>query len=554
MAYQTAKIRSVIGNVIQIENPAPLGISSLLTSAASAAGVTLTVADNSGFQFGATDALPDLLLIGTLGVDQTEIKKINGAITLGTSLTISALTFPHAVDTSVAKYLFDQVEISGASSATGNKTVIDTMSLQVGAPVTTFIVSGTTYSYYFVRYYNSQATTPYYSAYSAATPAVDYTFGSVKPAIDEAYRMVNDTPSEFYSLLDCYAAINNCYSEIIAERKKWSWRFLFDYNLGEMTSGTWSVSLPTDMADRNTYKSIMGVRLGKQSDMAYLDKSEWDKVTTDVAYSTLAQPAGLLATGTFTDDSPAANSIAWATVTITSGGTTYTITDGNTSNTYVWLDTAVSTTVFQTSNTLPSASSTIVYLVKNDAGAALVCVRVTSSVDFDDTGSFSVEDDDMQYTDSNNRTSGFLIGVTGQTAEHSSGAYIFQGANTGEPCYWTIINNTLLIYPVVGTEFTNRNLYIDYAKGVTVVAADTDSLLFPDYMLVSYYIAWKYLLRKNNGNESEGSLAMKKSYRDRVDMLKRNEVSGQYQKFRPRTAIWQNYTFLSRRGPFFNEN
>ncbi len=554
MAYQVAKIRSVIGNVIQIENPSVLSISSLLTSAVSAAGVTLTVSDNSGFQYGITGALPDLLLIGQLGIEQTEIKKINGAITAGTSLTVAALTFPHPIDTPVAKYLFDQVEVSGAASVSGSKTVIATVDLQVSSSVTTYVVSGTTYAYYFVRYYNSQASTPYFSAYSAAVASTDYVYGSVKPAIDEAFRLVNDVPSDFFSLSDAYAQIDNCYSEVITERKKWSWRFIFDHILGQMTSGTWSATLPTDIEDSNTYKSILGVRIGKQADMTYVDKSEWDRITTDVAYSTLAQPAGYLATGTFTDASPSATAVAWASVTIVSGGTTYTIVDGNTTSAFIWLDTAISTTVFQTGSSLPAVTSTIVYLVKNSSGTTLPALRVTSTVDMDDTGSISIEDDDLQYTSSNDRTNGVLYGVSGQSAEHSSGAYVFQGANTGEPVYWTIINSTLFVYPVVGTEFTNRNLYLDYVKGVTVVSSDTDSLLFPDYMLVSYYIAWKYLLRKNNGNESEGSIAMKKSYRDRVDMLKRNEVSGQYRRFRPRTAIWQNYTFMSRRGRFFNTN
>lgn len=541
MSYQVGRIKSVEGNVIQIENPSAISISTLISSPILATGTTLTVNDNSGFQFGASAALPDLLLIGQLGFEKTEIKKITGAITPGTSISVSAVLFDHPIDTPVAKYLFDKVEISGSSSATGSKTVIDTINLQVDSSSTTYVVSGTTYNYYFARYYNSQATIPYYSSYSAAVPATDFVFLTVKPAIDEAFRMINDKPSEFFSLSDAYAEINNCYHEVIKERKKWSWRYIYDYTLGSLGLGEWFLTLPTDMEDRNSNKSIRAPHIGGLDDLIYVDKAEWDSITTNFSYSTLAQPAGYMSAGTITNASPTAAAIAWSGVTISSGGVTYTITDGNTTSAYVYLDTAISSTVFQTSSSLPAVSSTIVFLIKNSSGSALNAIRLTSTVDFDDTGSVTVEEDAITYSTSNDRTNGVLYGTSGQSAAHAAGAYVFQGVTMGQPIYYTVKNQTLFVYPVVSTTYADRNLYLDYTKGITVVSSDTDELLIPDHMLVAYYLAWKILLKKNNGAESEGSMSMNAKYRARLDMLKKLERTGQFTDLHPRPSIWMAY-------------
>lgn len=73
---------------------------------------------------------------------------------------------------------------------------------------------------------------------------------------------------------------------------------------------------------------------------------------------------------TVTANSPAAGSIAWASVHIVHNGTDYTMADGNTANRYVWFDPAAvnGTTALQSSNTKPTltANATLVFI--NDNG------------------------------------------------------------------------------------------------------------------------------------------------------------------------------------------
>src|SRR3990167_5908754 len=148
MAYQKAEIELVRDNVIRIYQPEVVEPKTFLTATVAAAGTTLTVDSNAGFSN--TDP-QDLLLFEGFGVEGAEIKRVDGAITAGTSLTSQAVTFAHGIDTSIQKVLFNQVEILGASTLTGSKTSIATIDINAGGQYTDKIITGTTYAFYFAR-------------------------------------------------------------------------------------------------------------------------------------------------------------------------------------------------------------------------------------------------------------------------------------------------------------------------------------------------------------------------------------------------------------------
>lgn len=71
----------------------------------------------------------------------------------------------------------------------------------------------------------------------------------------------------------------------------------------------------------------------------------------------------------FTNNSPAAGSVAWSDVNIVYKGTTYAITNGNTANKYIWWDFDASpNTVLQSSNTKPNLTIDDVLVGINDGG------------------------------------------------------------------------------------------------------------------------------------------------------------------------------------------
>ncbi len=72
--------------------------------------------------------------------------------------------------------------------------------------------------------------------------------------------------------------------------------------------------------------------------------------------------------GTFTNDSPVEDSVAWTGVTLDYNGATYSITAGNTANKYIWWDYSLSTTTFQTSVTLPTLANEDCLVGLNNSG------------------------------------------------------------------------------------------------------------------------------------------------------------------------------------------
>ena len=271
--------------MLRVLHPERMEPSTYLTASVAAAGTTLTVKSNSLF----SNADPqDILLIGEFGNEEAELKRINGAITAGTSLTTQAVTFAHPIDTPVRKILFDQIEISGAATATGSKTVIATVNINVNGPWSDYTVTGTTYSYYFARFYNSLSTTTYYGSYSDAIAATGYTFKNVGFIRKQAFEMMNEEIGEKFTLPWVYDQIYLGELDVAKRLKRWSWLVNMEYDAGNLATGQRSFTLPTDIEDNQTQKSILGLRLGNNENLTYIDKATFEDLMNGVGFSTLS--------------------------------------------------------------------------------------------------------------------------------------------------------------------------------------------------------------------------------------------------------------------------
>jgi len=283
MAYESAKILSIKGNVIKIVHPTTSDQPSTYLSAALVAnGTALTVLNSTGF------ADKDILLIGKLGHEQTEFKQESGAPGSVTAITVAASDFAHAVDTPVSKLLFDQVEISGATTATGSKTVIATVDLQVDAPETTYVVTGTTYAYYFVRYYNSLVAATYYGGYSDAIAITGYADNTVRAVKTRALEMANETIGNVITNEFLNTMLFQARRDVHNSLKRWSFREQFDYDAGNLSTGDYYIALPTDLQDPYTNKNILGVRIENEDNIDPMTKAQWDSYKQGVPITTLA--------------------------------------------------------------------------------------------------------------------------------------------------------------------------------------------------------------------------------------------------------------------------
>ncbi len=158
---QKPQILKIVGSTIFIAHPDLTGYTRTeVTSPLTAAGTTLTEADNNGF------ADNDWFILGEVGDNKTEECDVNGAVTRGTSMTITNTTkFDHEIHSPVTKVLERGIKIYGAATDGGTGTLIasvdaitspiaDAVSIQWNRQNTeyTMISTDTAYAYYFVKF------------------------------------------------------------------------------------------------------------------------------------------------------------------------------------------------------------------------------------------------------------------------------------------------------------------------------------------------------------------------------------------------------------------
>lgn len=459
MAYQLGNIKSVRGNVVEVYHPDLLDVVCYLTVSSTAGATSVTVNENSSF------ALNDFFVLGKAGYGKGEIKRVNAAVTEGTALTTTALTFDHPINSPVQRIIWDRIEITGATTLAGSKTVIldptagASANIRIDEDVTTYVVTGTTYSFYFVRYYNTQTTT--YSEYSDGVASTGYVRGDVGYLINSVLR---DTKHEIDDKLDhvwVFEKINDCLGDISGRLKRWSGLQNFEYVLGQATRGIYSFTLPTDMYDRNTNKSILGVRVGAKKNLIYQDKREWEELLEDVKHTQVRTQA-------------------------TSGNTTldidnsYDFDDSGSVNVYV---TGTKHNLTYTGVTRSATAGILTGIPASGTGS----ISVTIAVDID------VWDDDDE----------------------------------GEPTYYTVYDGSLYIWPLADSSNDNMNVYLDYYTRVTAVDSLTDTLEFPRYDVVQSFLKWQVRGLDNASGELNLNDADYLLYEKGVTNMIRKEVTGQ---------------------------
>ena len=435
----------VIENATLLQSPIQTFLS---TDMASASG-TLTVKNITGF------AINQVLIIGELGNEGTELIKTHAATApTGSTITLASNTvFPHSSGTPVYVIDYDNVEVSTATTLTGSKTVLATIPVQVGSDYTTYDDTAGSVGYYFARFKNTITTT--YSSYSDGIPVGGYGILTARYIINNALGMINKDTSELLTDQFCFNEINNCQMEVLREYKRWSFMQVFDYDLGSITTGQWSIAVPANMDDQNTNKSIYNFRIGTFGNLQWIDKEKWNDITQGVAHTTLASNINVSdATITLTDSSDFDQN----------GGT--------------------------------------VYIGANTYGYSSI-------------------------------TSNVLTLSAVSTTTNTAGQDVFQGGTLGIPTYWTTFGGNIYFYPILAGTYTEREGHLDYYISPISITNDSDTIVLPDPNVVIFYLAWKMLLRINNGVDDASTNPMYQSYSARKQTLMRKEVIGRTVTMRP---------------------
>lgn len=148
-------------------------------------------------------------------------------------------------------------------------------------------------------------------------------------------------------------------------------------------------------------------------------------------------------------------------------------------------------------------------------------ITLTDSSDFNDTGTITIGANTYSYS-ANSRSTGVLT-TTATTTTNSSGTDVFQSATNGMPEYWTTYGGYIYWYPIIGPTYNGRNAVLDYYSALLPTTTDTQEIVLPDPTVVTYYLAWKFLLRQANGITTNAIEKMWDKFDQRRKTMKQKE-------------------------------
>jgi hypothetical protein len=152
-----------------------------------------------------------------------------------------------------------------------------------------------------------------------------------------------------------------------------------------------------------------------------------------------------------------------------------------------------------------------------------------------DGGVLFIGSDEITYTGISGDT---LTGVTGVTQTYPADTYIFsRGVERGMPRYYTVIDGSLFLYPLVDSQTAGARLMIDYDKDVPVLEDMNDTLPFPS-MLYIPFLKSGFLEAENFGEPTAGSTNHMRTFQLRL--MKFFQVDPRVKKSSMKSALYVN--------------
>lgn len=284
------RTHSPIGNDVFFALPNLSGNKSSFLDADAAVGATTLTANGMFF------AVNDYIILGQPGQEKSEIVKIQSVTNVLITLT-TITVFSHNRGDVITSIEYNQIVPERATSISGSYSALTTIDINPQVSETYLQRSGdaTTDAYQF-RFYNS--TSGLYSGYSDPVLASGYDDNSVYAIKVRALLQMgekvsdlitddflNDALNEGRRIVDMGTATVDGVSQRVL---RWSFRTKFNTDIGSIIPGQWSVSAPSDLRDRNTYKNILGLRLGRSNwPCVYQDQRRFRQNYLNVGHTTL---------------------------------------------------------------------------------------------------------------------------------------------------------------------------------------------------------------------------------------------------------------------------
>ncbi len=285
------KTNSPIGNDIFFALPNLEGNNSSFLEADVTSGVSTLSANGTFF------SANQYIITGQPGSEKSEIIQISGVPTATAITLIGNTAFPHNRGDVITFIEYNQIEPQRSTDSGANYSALTKIDINPQVAETYLQRTGdATTDYYKYRFYNS--TSGLYSGYSDPVIASGYDDNSVYAIKSRALtqmgekitdlitdNFLNDALNEARRIVDMGTATVDGVSQRVL---RWSFRTKFNTNIGDIISGTWKIAVPTDLRDRNTYKNILGLRIGRSNwPCVYQDQVRFRQNYLNVGHTTL---------------------------------------------------------------------------------------------------------------------------------------------------------------------------------------------------------------------------------------------------------------------------
>ena len=402
-----------------------------LTADIASGSSTLTVANIEKFSTG------DFVWINPFS-ESSEIIAVHASTSpSGTTITLAANTgTAHQSGEKVYYVEFNQVEIAHASTLTGSKSTLATVALAAGEQETRYLDTSETSGFYFARFRDSVAAST--GDYSDGIAYGGWAVNAVGRMIDAALRDVKVKLDEDVTVDDCLRWITEGMEDGQGKLYRWPEHISYNTIVGQAQRGTHVLTMPSDAYDTETNKSIIGVRIGDNKNLEYLDPVTFDNQMEGVKFTQVRTQASANDTSLAVDNS-------------------YDFFDSGTLHAYV---------------SGSQDSFTYTGVTRDDATGGTAAF----------TGIPSSGDDAIGQT------------ITVDT-------YIWQDEEEGIPQHYTVRNGQLEFWPLVDGTEDDANIYMDYAKVATTVDSEIDAIDFQRHGFLEAYLKWRvWCVKKNSGN------------------------------------------------------
>lgn len=247
----------------------------------SAIGVNLTIVSKRGFYRADRTDSTYLVMVGDYNQEKTEIQIITADDTDNKYLAVGKLSNSHSAADPVTQIDFNQIQVYGATTPGGEKTLLDTVTIDPTQSFTEYVyeyndgVGETLYTYFTTAYYNSS--TDVLSQYSEEIEGTTFNRRTIKRIIEsgaiKALTRVEESPNAILNWDNCIDLVQDGIDEISVRMRKWKFYRITSAGSDTVNDQDW-IPQPTNLSQMEF------LRIG-DNQVRYISRKRFQQLTTN---------------------------------------------------------------------------------------------------------------------------------------------------------------------------------------------------------------------------------------------------------------------------------